>query len=136
MLLLVVLNGDNHFFYVVLFDELFHIPYRPQAGDNGREAALCLAGAVGIDRDEPHEYVARIFLLVLEVEIGLIGLVVAANEQGGESQLAAVNFSYGAGGLNDTAEVGEPEVDQQQEHEREVVASVVAHLVVEHQGKE
>ena len=136
VLLLVVFDGDNHLFDMVLFDKLFDVADGAEAGYDGGEAAFGVGGVVAVDGDVAGEYVARVFLLVFEVEVGLVGLVVAADEEGGEADLAVVDLADDAGGLDDAEEVGESEVDGQQEEEREVVAAVAAHLVVEHQGEE
>ena len=71
-----------------------------------------------------------------EAEKGAVGFAVAANEEGGESELAAVDAAHGGGGLYQPAPVGEGEVDACKEEEGDVIVAACVDIVVEQQGEE
>ena len=134
--LLGVFHGDDDFFDAVVGDDLPDVVGGAHAGHYGGEAAFGMGGVGAVDGDEAHEGVAGVGFLVFEVEVGLVGFAVAANEEGGEPNLAVVDFADDGGGLHQAAGVGEGEVDDEEEDEREVVVVVGSHLVVEQEDEE
>ena len=134
--LLVVFDSDDDFFDVVGVDELFHVAGGAEVGHDGGETGFGGGGGFAVDRHETDEDVARVGLLVFEVEVGLVGFVVAADEEGGEADLAVVHLVDDGGCLDEAAGVGEAEMDDEDEEEGDVVVIVGAHLVVEHEHEE
>ena len=108
-----------------------------EAWHHGLETAFAgRRGVVTLHFDETGEDVARVAFLVFEVEVGAVGFAVAAYEEGGEPELAAVDAAHGGGGLHQSAPVGEGEMDACKEEEGDVVVAACVDIVVEQQGEE
>lgn len=132
-----VFDGDDDLFDIVLGNEAGDVGGGAEAWHYGFETAFAgRRGVVALHFDEAGEDVARIAFLVLEVEVGAVGFAVAANEEGGESELAAVDAAHGGGGLYQSAPVGEGEVDACKEEEGDVIVAACVDIVVEQQGEE
>ena len=137
--LFVVFNGDDDFLNVMLFDEGLYVLCGAEAGHDGSEAFLVverLHRLVAVDRDEADEDIARVFLLILKVEISLVGFVVAADEEGGEADESLMDVADDVGGLNDTAGVCEGQMYKEEEDGTQVVVAIGANFVVEHDSEE
>ena len=110
-----VFHCNDDLFNVSVGDELFDVVHGAETGHYRGETAFGVGGAV--NRNETHKGVTGIGLLVFQIKVGLVCFAVAANEQGGESDLAVMHFAHDGGCLHKAAGVGEGEVDEKQEEE-------------------
>ena len=128
--LLVVLDGDDDFLDMVLLDEVAQVVKGAERGHDVFKWRVESGEWRVVDVDVADEEVARVGLLVFDVEVGVEGFGAGTYEEGGEAELAGVHAAHGLRGDDEAEEVGEGEVDDEEEKERKVMVAVGGDAVV------